>query len=225
VAAARSIPLSLRPPLLSSGLARLVGVGAQGNSAAPPRVPAQAASSFVLNKSWAPAAATLVGPPPRPPPPPPPPPKSAVKADESEKNLPLAHAVFRRLQIASDFCAWLRELPRGADETVNTTPESYVRSLFETGSGQVVNPGERVHRENSSKCRNAGSFSEVESSRRFALLGPLRHHHHGLGRRHGQHRSPPGEQEPLPQRRRAASTPEGEERRRARRRRRTSPSG
>ncbi len=28
---------------------------------------------------------------------------------------------------------WLRELPRGEDDSVNTTPEEHIRALFDTG--------------------------------------------------------------------------------------------
>jgi amino acid transporter len=41
--------------------------------------------------------------------------------------------LFFFLQIAGDFCAWLRQLPEGEWNTLNELPEEHVRALFATG--------------------------------------------------------------------------------------------
>ena len=42
------------------------------------------------------------------------------------------------LKIASGFCACLRDLPKGEDDTANTMPDEHIRALFD--AGQTVNP-------------------------------------------------------------------------------------
>ena len=41
-------------------------------------------------------------------------------------------------KIATEFCSWLRQLPAGEDDTVNTLPEEQVRALFDTA--QAASP-------------------------------------------------------------------------------------
>ncbi|TRY73479.1 hypothetical protein TCAL_11817, partial [Tigriopus californicus] len=41
-------------------------------------------------------------------------------------------------KIAGEFCAWLRNLPKGTSDTVNTIPEDHIRALFDIG--QAANP-------------------------------------------------------------------------------------
>ena len=43
-------------------------------------------------------------------------------------------------KISGEFCGWLRDLPAGFDDTVNTLPDSHIRALFATGGGNTVNP-------------------------------------------------------------------------------------
>ena len=42
-------------------------------------------------------------------------------------------------QIASDFCAWLRALPKGETEDINYTSPEYIRHLFDEQVYQGIN--------------------------------------------------------------------------------------
>ncbi|CAB4055050.1 unnamed protein product [Lepeophtheirus salmonis] len=44
----------------------------------------------------------------------------------------------RTSRITSEFCAWLRSLPIGDDDSINNTPESQIKALFDTA--QSANP-------------------------------------------------------------------------------------
>ena len=43
-------------------------------------------------------------------------------------------------QIASDFCTWLRALPKGETEDINHTSSDYIRQLFDERVGQLQIP-------------------------------------------------------------------------------------
>ena len=49
-------------------------------------------------------------------------------------------------QIATDFCSWLRDLPNGEDDTVNTMPEEHIRALFDTGQAANTGISLKTHR-------------------------------------------------------------------------------
>ena len=44
-------------------------------------------------------------------------------------------------QIASDFCAWLRALPKGETEDINYISPEYIRQLFDEQVYQGINLG------------------------------------------------------------------------------------
>ena len=48
-------------------------------------------------------------------------------------------------QIASDFCAWLRALPKGETEDINYTSPEYIRQLFDEQVYQGINEGRWIY--------------------------------------------------------------------------------